>query len=68
MRSQFVLKTIADYVRSKTGIDIETISDDIRSLPTKRIEDDAYYTLQGQKVVRPVKGVYIHRGKKVVMK
>ena len=68
VRSQFVLKTIADYVRSKTGIDIESISDDIRSLPTKRIEDDAYYTLQGQKVVRPVKGVYIHRGKKVVMK
>ena len=30
--------------------------------------DDAYYTLQGMKVLRPTKGIYIHHGKKVVIK
>ena len=28
---------------------------------------DAYYTLQGQRTQLPGKGIYIHRGKKVVM-
>ena len=30
--------------------------------------DAAYYTLQGVKVVKPVKGIYIHQGKKVIVK
>lgn len=30
--------------------------------------DAAYYTLQGVKVAKPVKGIYIHQGKKVVVK
>ena len=30
--------------------------------------DAAYYTLQGVKVAKPVKGIYIHRGKKVIVK
>ncbi len=30
--------------------------------------DDAYYTLQGVRVPRPGKGIYIHRGKKVVFR
>lgn len=30
--------------------------------------DDAYYTLQGMRVNRPTKGIYIHKGKKVVIK
>lgn len=30
--------------------------------------DAAYYTLQGMKVVKPVKGIYIHQGKKVIVK
>ena len=30
--------------------------------------DAAYYTLQGVKVVQPVKGIYIHQGKKVIVK
>ena len=30
--------------------------------------DNAYYTLQGQRVVKPGKGLYIHNGKKVVIK
>lgn len=34
----------------------------------KLANDDAYYTLQGLKVVKPVKGIYVHQGKKVVIK
>ena len=34
---------------------------------TKR-NDNAYYTLQGFKVLRPTKGIYIHNGKKIVIK
>lgn len=34
---------------------------------TKR-NDNAYYTLQGIKVLRPTKGIYIHNGKKIVIK
>lgn len=30
--------------------------------------DTAYYTLQGVKVAKPVKGIYIHQGKKVIIK
>lgn len=30
--------------------------------------DAAYYTLQGVKVVKPIKGIYIHQGKKVIVK
>ena len=31
-------------------------------------KDDAYYTLQGIRVVNPTRGVYIHRGEKVIIK
>lgn len=34
---------------------------------TKR-NDNAYYTLQGIKVLKPTKGIYIHNGKKIVIK
>ena len=30
--------------------------------------DTAYYTLQGVKVAKPVKGIYIHQGKKIMVK
>lgn len=30
--------------------------------------NEAYYTLQGMKVACPTKGIYIHNGKKVVIK
>ena len=32
------------------------------------VKDDAYYNLQGVKVQRPQHGVFIHNGKKVVLK
>lgn len=34
----------------------------------ERNTDDAYYTLQGVKVAHPAKGIFIHQGKKVVLK
>ena len=30
--------------------------------------DDAYYTLQGVRVLHPTKGIYIHKGRKVVIR
>jgi len=32
------------------------------------VQSDAYYTLQGQRVAKPGKGLYIKNGKKVVIK
>ena len=34
----------------------------------KTAEDGAWYTTQGQRVAQPTKGLYIHNGKKVVIK
>lgn len=34
----------------------------------KQNNDNAYYTLQGIKVLRPTKGIFIHNGKKIVIK
>lgn len=35
---------------------------------TNKCHDNAYYTLQGIKVLKPTKGIYIHNGKKIVIK
>lgn len=35
---------------------------------TIKRNDNAYYTLQGSKVLKPTKGIYIHNGKKIVIK
>ena len=32
------------------------------------LQDDAYYTLQGVRVSHPTSGVFIHKGRKIVMK
>lgn len=42
------------------------ISDNLSAKPV--LTDDAYYNLQGMRVEKPVKGIYIHNGKKVVIK
>ena len=33
-----------------------------------KTDDDGYYNLNGQRVTNPQKGIYIHRGKKVIFK
>lgn len=45
-----------------TGIDDVKVADDTQE------GDDAYYTLEGMKVAQPTHGIYIHNGKKVVVK
>lgn len=40
----------------------------ISELKNNSNTDAAYYTLQGVKVAKPVKGIYIHLGKKVIVK
>ena len=42
------------------------ISDNLSAKPV--LTDDSYYNLQGMRVEKPVKGIYIHNGKKVVVK
>lgn len=42
--------------------DVETIGID-----TQRIGDDIFYDLTGRRVANPGKGIYIHRGKKVIL-
>ena len=37
-------------------------------IPAEAISNGDYYTLQGVKVNKPTKGVYIHNGKKVIIK
>ena len=34
----------------------------------KQNNDNAYYTLQGIKVLKPTKGIFIHNGKKIIIK
>ena len=40
----------------------------VNSVKTADADNGAYYTLQGVKTVKPVKGMYIHNGKKVIKK
>ena len=40
----------------------------IKELETEDLKNDKYYNLQGIEVAHPVKGVYIHNGKKVIVK
>ena len=39
----------------------------IKSFNGKRLEDGAYYSLNGMKVCNPSKGIYIKNGKKVIL-
>ena len=41
---------------------------EIKHIEATKSTDNAYYTLQGVKVLRPAKGIYIHNGKKIVFK
>ena len=40
----------------------------IKELETENLNNDKYYNLQGIEVAYPVKGIYIHNGKKVIVK
>ena len=40
----------------------------IETVETEKAEDGAWYTIQGVRVDKPAKGLYIHNGRKVVVK
>jgi hypothetical protein len=40
----------------------------VSGIESADVQDDAWYTLSGQRVGRPTKGLYIHNGKKVMLR
>ncbi len=46
----------------------EDVTNDINEVTSDQNDNDSYYTLSGVKVEHPTKGIYIHKGKKVVIK
>lgn len=50
------------------GFAIDGNATGIDSLPSSEPENAVYYDLQGRRIDKPVKGVYISRGKKVIIK
>ena len=54
--------SLANDAYASTGIEKPAVATMMKSA------DKAYYTLQGVKVIRPTKGIYIHGGKKIVIK
>ena len=59
------LKVLAGSAAKFFGLDGEATG--INSVKTAKT-DGAYYTLEGVKTTKPVKGLYIHNGKKIVVK
>lgn len=53
---------LASEAYASTGIEKPAVATMTKSA------DKAYYTLQGMKVIRPTKGIYIHGSKKIVIK
>ena len=40
----------------------------IRMVDSTKTDDDSYYNLNGQRVINPQHGVFIRRGRKVIIK
>ena len=53
---------------AKLNIQFSNTTTNISNTTFDKKADNSYYTLSGIKVVAPVKGVYIHQGKKVIVK
>ncbi len=47
---------------------VEGVVDGINNISTADVENGKWYNLQGVEVKKPVKGIYIHNGKKVIVK
>lgn len=41
---------------------------DIKAIATEEVKDNVIYNLSGQRVVKPLKGIYIQNGKKILVK
>lgn len=65
------LETTTDITPATGNIEL-VFSDDpstgITSVTVGKKGDDAYYNLQGVRVAHPTRGIYIHNGKKVIIK
>ncbi|MCI6617905.1 MAG: hypothetical protein MSD82_03525 [Prevotella sp.] len=64
----YMIGFLTDDLPETTAIDDVRTEDEAASAASSRSQDDSYYTLQGVRVDRPGKGIYIHRGKKVVFR
>ena len=54
---------LPDYIKSFEGV-----TTGIQSIEVDEMADDAWYTMQGVRIDKPsVKGVYIHKGRKVIV-
>jgi len=63
--------TISNIKKNTDGsveFDLQLPTDGIETVKTSKLTDDSYYDLQGRRVDQPTKGLYIHNGKKVVIK
>ncbi len=63
-------KSAIDTESSANGISFAVEGEEtaIQGVSTTATTDDAWYTLQGVRVAQPTRGLYIHNGKKVVVK
>ena len=64
--SQRVLVDLANH--TSQVIDDPTAISDLKVDNNAREHDDAWYDLTGRRVTNPTRGIYIHNGKKVVVK
>lgn len=58
----------AVQAKATSSANDETTALKAAQLSTGTSTNDVWYNLQGQRVVRPVKGLYIHKGRKVLVK
>lgn len=58
----YFIRYLANDAYQSTGITLPSVV----AQPSQ--QDDAYYTLQGVRVSHPTSGIFIHKGKKIVMK
>ena len=78
LKGGIILSSNKAYIKApETASEAKTIlsikfGDDTTGISTAKVKtaeaDNAYYTLQGVKTMKPSKGLYIHNGKKVIVK
>lgn len=65
------LETPTDITPAEGSIALEFEDEEstgISNIEVDKIEDDNYYNLQGMRVEHPSRGIYIHNGKKVIIR
>lgn len=65
------LETPTDITPAEGSIELEFEDEGgtgINNIEIDKTEDDNYYNLQGMRVEHPTRGIYIHNGKKVIIR